>query len=119
MSPELAEQLRTDCAESGQRQLLRTATRPDFTLPESMTWIEDIGPFTHDAELEAFERHAVDALVSKNSGGDATVAKLKVARELKVPVFLLRRPTLPSVEREFADLETCLEFVVARSAETV
>ena len=42
-------------------------------------------------------------LVSKNSGGNATEAKLQIARERGLPVLLLARPELPEVERSFAD----------------
>ena len=119
LSAELAARLAAPGSGKGQRQLLRTATRPDFTLPESMNWIEDIGPFTLDAERALFERYGIDALVSKNSGGDATVAKLEVAREQGLPVFLLRRPRLPMAEREFADLDSCADFVSARCAVAV
>ncbi|MNG33638.1 cobalt-precorrin-6x reductase [compost metagenome] len=44
-------------------------------------------------------------LVSKNSGGAATEAKLQVARERGLPVLILARPALPAVEREFASAE--------------
>ena len=119
LSAELAARLAAPGTGKGQRQLLRSATRPDFSLPESMTWIEDIGPFRLDAERALFERHGIDALVSKNSGGDATVAKLDVAREQGLPVFLLRRPRLQAAEREFADLDSCADFVSARCAVAV
>ena len=36
-----------------------------------------------------------------DSGGNATEAKLEVARERGLPVIMVRRPDLPSVEREF------------------
>ena len=45
-------------------------------------------------------------LVSKNSGGHATEAKLQVARERGLPVLLLARPELPEVEHSFADPDT-------------
>ena len=98
----------------GQSRLLRTALRPEYPLPESMHWIEDIGPFEIDAERRLFQQHAVDLLVSKNSGGNATAPKLTVARERGVPVLMLRRPALPTVEHEFDCLDDCAEFVLSR-----
>ena len=99
------------------RMLLRTATRPSIELPASVNWLEAIGPFDAAAERALFERHAFDALVSKNSGGDATSAKLAVARELGVPVFMLRRPTLAQADAEFDAVDACVEFITARHGE--
>ncbi len=59
------------------------------------------GPFTIEGERTLFSEHRIDVIVSKNSGGKATEAKLEVARELGLPVVMLRRPTLPDVDREF------------------
>jgi precorrin-6A/cobalt-precorrin-6A reductase len=42
-----------------------------------------------------FERHRIDMVIAKNSGGDATYAKIAAARELGLPVILLRRPVPP------------------------
>ena len=50
------------------------------------------GPFTLAEERQLFARHAIDVLVAKASGGAATEAKLAAARELGVPVVMLRRP---------------------------
>lgn len=63
------------------------------------------GPFSLDEERALFARLRCDVLVSKNSGGASTEPKLQVARELGLPVLLLRRPELPVVTREFAALD--------------
>jgi precorrin-6A/cobalt-precorrin-6A reductase len=60
------------------------------------------GPFNIDAERNLFIENNFDVLISKNSGGSATEAKLQIARELQLPVLMLKRPPLPSAEREFA-----------------
>ena len=59
------------------------------------------GPFTLDDERELFAAEGFDVLVSKNSGGNATEAKLHVARERGLPVLVLQRPLLPEVARSF------------------
>lgn len=97
-----------------QRQWLRTAVPPAHPLPRTMGWVQDIGPFSLENERALLERHRIDALVSKNSGGEATSAKLQAARELKIPVYLLERPTLPPATRLFHNLDDCEE-TVARS----
>ena len=55
------------------------------------------GPFTEADERVLLERHSIDAIVAKNSGGTATYGKVAAARELGVPVILVRRPELPDV----------------------
>lgn len=60
------------------------------------------GPFSLEGERALFAAEGFDVLISKNSGGAATAAKLQVARERGLPVLLLARPALPAVEREFA-----------------
>jgi precorrin-6A/cobalt-precorrin-6A reductase len=107
------EQLQAHCA--GQLQVLRTATRPEIDLPASMTWIDDIGPFDIDSERKLFERYRVDTLVSKNSGGEATAAKLGAARARGVPVFLLRRPPSSAADAEFSEPRQCLDFVTGQA----
>ncbi|MGV6396577.1 cobalt-precorrin-6A reductase [Pseudomonas caspiana] len=67
------------------------------------------GPFLLEDERALFEQRAIDVLISKNSGGDATEAKLEVARELRVPVLILKRPALPKVDREFDSRQALLE----------
>ena len=63
--------------------------------------IDARGPFDIDGERALFALNHIDVLVTKNSGGAATQAKLEVARELKVPVVMMRRPALPEVDRAF------------------
>jgi precorrin-6A/cobalt-precorrin-6A reductase len=66
------------------------------------------GPFSLDGERALFDHHHADILISKNSGGAATEAKLAVARERGLPVVMLQRPPLPPVEREFPDTASLL-----------
>lgn len=72
------------------------------------------GPFALDEERALFARLGTDVLISKNSGSASTEPKLQVARELGVPVVLLRRPELPAVEREFAQFEDLWEALQRR-----
>jgi len=59
------------------------------------------GPFQLQDERALFQRRHIDVLISKNSGSSATEPKLEVARELGVPVLILKRPLLAAVDREF------------------
>lgn len=57
------------------------------------------GPFAVESERGLVRQHGLSALVSKNSGGSSTYAKIVAARELHLPVIMLRRPPLPDVEQ--------------------
>lgn len=59
------------------------------------------GPFTLTDERSLFDTLRCDVLVTKNSGGAATGAKLQVARERGVKVVMIARPTLPIADRTF------------------
>ena len=54
--------------------------------------ILDRGPFTLEGECALLEEHRIDAIVSKNSGGTATEAKLEAARRRGIPVVMVERP---------------------------
>ncbi|AFC85730.1 cobalt-precorrin-6A reductase [Frateuria aurantia] len=71
--------------------------------------LADRGPYHTDGEQALFSRLGTDVLVSKNSGGAATEAKLVVARRLGLPVVMLRRPALPAADREFSDVASLLQ----------
>lgn len=76
--------------------LLRSveAPAPD-ELPAHVELIIARGPFHLEDELALLKQHAIDIVVTKNSGGDATYAKLEAARALGLPVIMVRRPPLP------------------------
>ncbi|MGG2398823.1 cobalt-precorrin-6A reductase [Pseudomonas sp. SH1-B] len=71
------------------------------------------GPFSLEDERALFARIRCDVLVSKNSGSASTEPKLQVARELGLPVLLLRRPELPAVTREFTEPDALWEALQA------
>lgn len=69
------------------------------------------GPFLIEDERALFARRGIDVLISKNSGSTATEPKLEVARELGVPVLVLKRPVLAAVEREFTSVAAVLQAI--------
>jgi precorrin-6A/cobalt-precorrin-6A reductase len=77
------------------------------------------GPFTLDGERALFALQAFDVIVSKNSGGGATEAKLEIARERGLPVVMLRRPPLPDVDREFDTVADLLDALRARAGQSI
>lgn len=50
------------------------------------------GPFSLDDELALMRAEHIDTLVTKNSGGTATAAKLAAARILNIEVIIVDRP---------------------------
>ncbi|SAK62375.1 cobalt-precorrin-6x reductase [Caballeronia temeraria] len=70
---------------------------------ERASIIDARGPFDLDGERALFDAARIDVVVSKNSGGRATEAKLAVARERGLPVVMLTRPALPDAARTFDD----------------
>lgn len=70
------------------------------------------GPFSLAEERSLLQRHAIDVLVTKASGGAATEAKLIAARELGLPVVMVRRPTAePGLSVD--SIEAALDWVAA------
>lgn len=64
---------------------------PSLPIP-SADYILDRGPFGVESEKALLEMHKIDVIVSKNSGGAASVAKLMAARSLQIPVVMIERP---------------------------
>jgi len=75
--------------------LVRSVDPPEPPVPQRMQSILERGPFTVDDEVALLRRHAVDVLVTKDSGGSHTAAKLAAARGIGIPVVMVDRPPLP------------------------
>jgi precorrin-6A/cobalt-precorrin-6A reductase len=81
--------------DTGHHYLVRAVEPPEGARPQQLTLLLDRGPFRVERELRLFREYAVSLLVTKDSGGDMTVAKLAAARELGVPTVVVDRPALP------------------------
>ncbi len=91
--------------------LVRLVDPPRHRLPlRSYEVIVGRGPFSVAEERSHIERHAIDVLVCKASGGGATEAKIIAARERGLPVIMVRRP--PSERGEGVDtVEAALDWL--------
>jgi precorrin-6A/cobalt-precorrin-6A reductase len=94
--------------------LVRSVDPPDPPLPARTTVVLERGPFSLDDELALLREHAVEVVVTKDSGGSMTAAKLTAARELGLPVVLVRRPPLPPDVPTVATVDEALAWVFDR-----
>lgn len=67
-----------------------------IALPPRLQLIYARGPFDETAERDLLIAHRIDTIVSKNSGGAATYAKIAAARALSLPVVMIDRPHKPA-----------------------
>ena len=78
--------------------LIRSIESSDVVIPNSKILL-DRGPFSLDRERQLLRDDRIDLIVSKNSGGEATYAKVVAARELDIPIVMVQRPVMPNVEQ--------------------
>jgi precorrin-6A/cobalt-precorrin-6A reductase len=83
-------------ADAAHDYLVRAVDPPTAPGPPRMTLLLDRGPYLIERERALLVEHAVTVLVTKDSGGDMTMAKLVAARELDVAVVMVNRPLLPA-----------------------
>jgi precorrin-6A/cobalt-precorrin-6A reductase len=75
--------------------LVRSIDRPDTMPLARATVVLDRGPFVVEAEQALMAQHAVDTLVTKDSGGASIAQELAAARALGLPVVVVDRPPSP------------------------
>ncbi len=81
---------RTDCS-----FVVRSIEPPEKPLPVNARSLISRPPFFLGAETELMQVEGISHLITKNSGGVQTEAKLKAAQQLGIPVLMIARPTLP------------------------
>lgn len=94
--------------------LVRSVDPPEPPLPRRMQLLLARGPFTVDGERDLIGQYAIDVLVTKDSGGIMTAAKLTAARDAGIPVVVARRPPLPAGVPTVASVEDAVAWVRAQ-----
>ena len=83
--------------------LVRLVDPPRAPLPISdVELVVARGPFDLAGDREMLVKHRIETVVARNAGGEAAYAKIEAARELGLPVVMVRRPPIPvrdTVER--------------------
>lgn len=104
-----------DCARH--RFVIRSIDAPVAPLPPRYTLLLARGPFTFDEELVLMSRHRIGVLVTKNSGGTATEAKIFAARTAGLPVIMIDRPPLPAGARAVDTVPAAVDWLRALAAQ--
>jgi precorrin-6A/cobalt-precorrin-6A reductase len=79
------------------RYLIRSVDPVDPPLPlPHATYITARGPFSEADDRALMQAHAIELVISKNSGGSAAYGKIAAARALGIAVIMLRRPHPPA-----------------------
>jgi precorrin-6A/cobalt-precorrin-6A reductase len=95
--------------------LIRVVTAPDAAaLPVNHELVFSRGPYHYDDECELLSSRRIEVLVTKNSGGALTKAKLDAASALGVEVIMIRRPALPDGVAVVTSVRDAVVWVLGR-----
>ena len=72
--------------------LVRLVDPPAASLPQRWKVILSRGPYGYAGERKILTEHGIDVILTKDSGGTHTVAKLDAAGDLGIPVVIIARP---------------------------
>lgn len=99
--------------------LMRMIEPPAPPIPTGKVLLER-GPFDLATERQLLVDYQIQLIVSKNSGGEATYAKLIAARERGIPVVMVQRPPAPPAlamgSQGGSDGGNCVEVVSVAAA---
>ncbi|MFW0794782.1 cobalt-precorrin-6A reductase [Gordonia sp. CPCC 205515] len=94
--------------------LIRVVDPPTADLPTHHQLLRSRGPYDLDSERTLLSDNQIDVLVSKNSGGELTRAKLVAAAELGVDVIMVQRPAEPGVGTTVHTVDDAEDWVLSQ-----
>lgn len=98
--------------------LIRVVTAPDVAvLPPNHELVLSRGPYRYEDECELLRSRGSEVLVTKNSGGALTRAKLDAARALGVDVIVIERPSLPAGVQVVDSVQEAVRWAEASQAD--
>jgi precorrin-6A/cobalt-precorrin-6A reductase len=104
-------QLTAFAGASHNHYVVRTIEPPDaIDLFVSVRLILARGPFRIEDEIRLMHDERVEILVTKNSGGDATGAKIDAARALGIEVVMVERPATDDGS-SFGSIDAILDWI--------
>ncbi len=90
--------------------VVRLVEPPEQPLPSAWTVLRSRGPFDVAGEEALMREHGVTVLLTKDSGGAYTEAKLAAARQVGVPVIVVRRPARAEGVAEVGDARAAADW---------
>ena len=87
--------------------VVRCIDPPGDAAPRGAHIITARGPFELADELALLREHRIEVIVTKNSGGSATYAKLSAANQLGLEVVMIERPLPPRGETVADAMAAC------------
>ncbi|NYF97141.1 cobalt-precorrin-6A reductase [Janibacter cremeus] len=91
--------------------LVRLVEPHEDPLPQPWTVLRSRGPFDVAGEETLMREHGVDVLLTKDSGGSFTAAKLTAAATLGIPVVVVARPARADGVEQVSDAGAAADWV--------
>lgn len=95
--------------------VVRLVEPPEDLLPQAWTVLRSRGPFDVAGEEALLRQHGVGVLLTKDSGGGFTAAKLDAARTVGIPVVVVARPPRAEGVAQVSHAAAATDWVLARS----
>lgn len=88
--------------------IMRMIDPPEVSLPHDCE-IVLAKPGNYESEKQFLSQHKIGLIVSRNSGGSISHAKIKAARDLAIPVLMISRPPV-AAKTTVATVDEALDF---------